>query len=199
MTGFLLAAVDRATAATSAQVTGKLYAASFIAPTPADLTVAVGAMETAYTDAAGRPNADAARKDIESGILGKADAFGSAFGKLTPGVYTFGSNVELNGDIYFEGTGEDVGQGDTDVFIIQITGNLNQAANYRVNLTGGALAKNIFWQVAGDVIVGAGAHMKGILLVKTAVLFLTGSSLNGRILSQTRADLQKNVITQPTV
>jgi hypothetical protein len=37
--------------------------------------------------------------------------------------------------------------------------------------------------------------MEGILLVKTDVIFKTGSSLSGRILAQTRADLQMATIT----
>jgi hypothetical protein len=55
----------------------------------------------------------------------------------------------------------------------------------------------IFWQVGGKVLVGAGAHMEGILLVKTNILFETESSMNGRVLAQTRCDLQKATITQP--
>jgi hypothetical protein len=66
-----------------------------------------------------------------------------------------------------------------------------------VILQGGALSKHVFWQVAGLVTVGAGAHMEGILLVKTMVGFVTGSSLNGRVLAQTACTLQKATITQP--
>jgi hypothetical protein len=116
---------------------------------------------------------------------------------LTPGIYTFGSGVTIGATIYFEGTGSASGQGDTDVFIIQMTGNLVQKVNTNVILSGGARAENIFWQIAGNVMVEAGAHMKGILLVKTDVLFKTGSSLSGRILAQTRADLQMATITVP--
>jgi hypothetical protein len=37
--------------------------------------------------------------------------------------------------------------------------------------------ENVFWQVAGFVTVGSGAHMEGVLLGKTAVTFVCGSSL----------------------
>jgi hypothetical protein len=40
-----------------------------------------------------------------------------------------------------------------------------------MNLSSGALAKNIFWQVACKVEVGLDAVLEGNLLVKTAVLF----------------------------
>ena len=65
----------------------------------------------------------------------------------------------------------------SDVFIIQMTESLLQAANTKVILEGGAKAKNIFWQAAGQVTVGAGASLQGVLLVKTAVTFNTGYSL----------------------
>jgi hypothetical protein len=111
---------------------------------------------------------------------------------LTPGIYTFTTDVLLSGDIYFDG-------GASDVFIIQMTGNLVQAAGVIVHLTNGALAENIFWQVAGFVEVKAGANtqMKGILLVQTYVKFETGSSLVGRILTQTACVLQQATITNP--
>ncbi len=69
-------------------------------------------------------------------------------------------------------------------------------ANKRVILTGGVQAKNIFWQVAGNAAIGADAAMKGILLVKTDVVFVTGSSLVGSVLAQTAVNLQKATITQ---
>jgi hypothetical protein len=184
MTGFDFVMASDGTSATSTQLTGTAYAADYTAPTPSWLTTAVLDMETAYTDAAGRPNEDAARID-----LGAGDISGLT---LTPGVYTFGSNIKIDLDITFEGS-------DTDIFIIQTTGNVVQAANYGVTLAGGALAKNIFWQVAGEVTVGAGSHLKGVLLVKTAVNFLTGSSLDGRILAQTACTLQMATIVQPSL
>jgi hypothetical protein len=183
MTGFSFTRDSSKEFSTSEQLNGKAYAANYGVDTPELLSNAVSAMEAAYTDAAGRPNSDGARTNLEAGLLN-----GNV---LTPGVYTFGTDVSIGGDIYFEGTGTVT---DTDVFIIQMTGNLEQVANTRVILTNGALAKNIFWQVAGFAKVGAGAHMEGILLVKTSVTFITASSLNGRVLAQTACTLQKATI-----
>ena len=190
ITGFSLTMDAGNEFSTSNQVTGKVFAATYAPPIPAHLTAAVSDMEAAYTDAAGRPNANAARKNVEDGALG--GVFGGPSAPLTPGVYTFGSDVTIGGDITFHGT-----DSDSDVFIIQITGKLLQAAGVAVNLTGGALAKNIFWQVADEVVVGAGAHLEGIILAQTSVLFETGSSLNGRVLAQTACDLQVATITEP--
>src|SRR5579863_1971934 len=44
------------TYSTSSLVTGRIYAPNYAAPTPAHLTTAIGAMQTAYADAAGRKN-----------------------------------------------------------------------------------------------------------------------------------------------
>jgi hypothetical protein len=210
MTGFSLSADSSNTFATSTQLEGKAYAPDYFPPIPALLTTAVSNMEAAYTDAAGRTNPDAARQNIGGGVLGvetglpgfevihggKEDPTTSDI-PLTPGIYTFGSDVDINGDIYFDAT-DDNGNDNADaVFIIQISGNLRQVAGIKVHLVGGALAKNVFWQVAKDVTVGAGAHMQGIILTMTKVLFETGSSLDGRVLTQTRCDLQVATITAP--
>lgn len=198
MTGFGLTSADDGKASTSSQFRDMAYAANYIAPTPAHLTTAVGDMEIAYTDAAGRLNSNATRTNIGTGEIG-----GLVLSQSTDnngdfnGVYTFTSDVTINADVTFQGAPEDI-------FIIQMTGNLLVAANVNVFLTGDessgakATAKNIFWQVAGSVIVGAGAHMEGIILAKTSVLFETGSSLNGRVLAQTACALQMVNITEPT-
>jgi hypothetical protein len=44
--------------------------------------------------------------------------------------------------------------------------------------------------VSGNAHLMTGAHMEGIMLIFTDVLFVTGSSLNGRVLSQTAVNLQ---------
>ena len=198
MTGFGLTSADDGKASTSSQFRDMAYAANYIAPTPAHLTTAVGDMEIAYTDAAGRLNSNATRTNIGTGEIG-----GLVLSQSTDnngdfnGVYTFTSDVTINADVTFQGAPEDI-------FIIQMTGNLLVAANVNVFLTGdesggaNATAKNIFWQVAGSVEVGAGAHMEGIILAKTSVLFKTGSSLNGRVLAQTACALQMVDITEPT-
>ena len=171
----------------ASQVTGKVFAANYGGVTPTLLTAAVSDMQTAYAAAAGR-GADA---NVNGGQtfneLKKGDISGET---LTPGVYTFTPDIIINADIYLDGT-------DEDVFILRTAGSLLLAAKKCVILSGGAQAKNIFWQVAGQVIVGTGAHLEGVLLVKTAVVFNTGASLNGRILTQTACTLQMATITEP--
>ena len=78
-----------------------------------------------------------------------------------------------------------------------MAGPLTQSNATRVTLAGGALAKNIFWQVAGAVTIGSTAHFEGVVLGKTMIAVNTGASVNGRLLAQTAITLQMNPITQP--
>ena len=108
---------------------------------------------------------------------------------MDAGVYTFTTSVNIGGDLTFDG-------GEDDVFIIQTSKNVKQAGSTSVILSGGAKAENIFWQVAQEVVVAAGSHSEGVILCQTGVTFITGSSLNGRIFSQTAVTLQMATITQ---
>jgi len=178
MTGFGL--TNATGYATSPQVTGKIYAADMAAPTPINLTTAVNNMLTAYTDAAGRPSPDFS--ELGTGNIG---------GKtLTPGLYKWSNTVTLPSNVTISG-------GANDVWIFQIAGNLSQSSAVNIILTGGAQAKNIFWQVAGQATMGTTSHFEGIILSQTGITFQTGASMNGRALAQTSVILDTNVITKP--
>jgi hypothetical protein len=86
----------------TAQISGKAYGANYAAPTPAKLTVAVLAMQTAYTNAAGRPNPNAARINLGGGLLGGTKP-GGPTDQLLPGIYTFNSFVSIGGNLHFNG------------------------------------------------------------------------------------------------
>jgi len=189
MTGFDLTLSSSTQFSTSELIVGEAHAASYGGVIASVLTTAVGAMETAYTDAAGRPRPSGDRINLGGGILGLGGNFGGPTKPLTPGVYTFGTDVYLNSDVHFSGDG---------VYIIQISGDLVQAEDKKVILDlDAAKPEKIFWQVAGHVEVGVGAQMKGIILAKTKVDFKTNSSLNGRVLTQTACNLQSATITEP--
>lgn len=189
MTGFGLIMDSSDEFSTSSEVSGNIYAPGYGGDTPSKLTTAVGDKLIAYNDAAARVTTDVDPDNADHLFLNHGA--GEIGGKtLTPGVYTFSTDVTISGgDLTFTGSA-------TDVFIIKTTGSVIQAANKKVILTGDVLAENIFWQVAQKVNVGAGAHMQGTLLVATTVTFITGSTLYGRILSATAVILQKNEITK---
>jgi hypothetical protein len=203
ITGFsLFADHTPVTYSASVQIVGggKAYGADYGDTRETLLTAAVESMMTAYDDAkkrntdpvSGTTTTIAPRLNYGGGTLGSATAYGSEAIPLTPGVYTFTTDVYISTNLHFLGDANDI-------FIIQIEGNLVQAANKDVILDGGAKAENIFWQVAGTagVSVGAGATMQGILLVKTAATFITGSTLNGRVFAQTACVLQSTTVTPP--
>jgi len=173
------------TATPATLVTGKIYAADYntgSCATPANLTTAVGDMMIAYTDAAGRTTPDHTE-------LGAGDISGLT---LAPGLYKWGTGVLINSNVTLNG-------GANDVWIFQIAGNLTMASATSMLLTGGALAKNIFWQVGGGVGVALGttAHFEGIILATKAITLNTGASGNGRLLAQSAVTLDSNVITEP--
>ena len=177
ITGFALVAATGY--ATSSVVNGFVYAADYAPPTPSNLTTAIGNMQTAYTDAAGRTPPDFVE-------LAGGDLSGLT---LTPGLYKWSSNVTVPLDFTISG-------GPNDIWIFQIAGNLVVSTGKNVILSGGALAKNIFWQVAGQVTLNGSAHFEGTILSKTGITLVSGASLNGRAYAQTAVVLDSNVIVQ---
>jgi hypothetical protein len=165
--------------ATSSQVTGTIFAADYAGPTPANLTTAIGDMQTAYTDAAGRPTPD--YTELASGSIGGLT--------LPAGLYKWSNTVTISSDVTLNGSA-------TDVWIFQIAGGLTQASATRVILTGGALAKNVFWQAFGVVSIGTTAHMEGQVLAQTSITLATGASVNGRLLAQTAVTLAGNTVIE---
>lgn len=179
ITGFALIADATTTFSTSSLITGKAYAASYTSPTPTKMTTAVSDMQTAYTDAAGRTLPD--YTELYSGDLtGKT---------LTHGLYKWSTGILISS------AGVTISGSATDVWIFQVAQNLTVASGANVVLSGGALASNVFWQVAGQATLGTTAAMKGNILCQTAIAMSTGATLNGRALAQTAVTLDGNAVT----
>ncbi|KAJ7160170.1 antifreeze protein [Mycena filopes] len=177
LTGFSLTVDPTGQFSTSAQVSGHLFAASYSAPTPATLTVAIGDMGTAFTDATGRVNPNFS--NLASGAIGGL--------VLVPGLYKWTSAVTIGSDVTISGTS-------TDTWIFQVASTLNVVAGKKVVLAGGALPQNIVWVVSGSVTAAAGAHLEGVILGKTSISLLTGATANSRLLAQTSVALQKATV-----
>jgi len=180
ITGFSLIADSTNVFSTSSSVTGKVFAANYAVPSPSNLTTAIGSMQTAYTDAAGRTLPDF--NELASGNLGGLT--------LVPGLYKWTSTVTIPTDVTIAG-------GANDTWIFQTSGDLSIAAAKNVVLSGGAQAKNITWQVAGQATLGATSHFEGIILAKTAITLQTGASMKGRALAQSQVAMDNNAITAP--
>lgn len=179
ITGFNLILDPSNVFSTSAQVTGKVFAADYASPTPTNLTTAVLDMQTAFTDAAGRP------PDVTE--LGAGNIGGMT---LVGGVYKWSTGVLIPTDLTLSGSA-------TDVWIFQIAQDLTLSSATNVVLAGGALPKNIFWQVTGLADLGTTSSLSGNILSATAITLHTGASVNGRLLAQTAVTLDGNTVVEP--
>jgi Ice-binding-like len=168
------------------EVLGTIYSVNAAGPLPcrltkaSRLTTAVSNMQTAYTDAAGR--SDPKYLNLGAGNIGGRT--------LKPGLYKWTSAVVIPTNVTISG-------GPNDVWIFQIAGTLTMSSAKQIILAGGALAKNIFWQVACAVTLGTISHFEGIILGQTGINLQTGASINGRLLAQTAVTLQKNTVKKP--
>lgn len=179
ITGFALIADATNVFATSPQVTGKVFASDYAAPTPSNLTTAVSDMELAFTDAAGRaPNVT----ELGAGNIGGMT--------LTRGVYKWGTGLLIPTSVTLSGSA-------TDVWIFQIAQDLTVASATNVVLSGGAVAKNVVWQVSGSVELGTTAHLEGVVLSQTSITLKTGASIKGRLLAQTAVAVDGSTVVAP--
>jgi hypothetical protein len=168
------------------EVSGNIYTVDAAGPLPCaitspnTLTSAISDMELAYENAASRVSPNAT--ELGAGEIGGLT--------LSPGLYKWTSNLSISTTLTLDG-------GPDDVWIFQVSGNLLQASTVEMKLQGGALAKNVFWQVAGEVTLGTGGHFEGIVLGKTLIAIQTGTSVTGRLFAQTAVTLQMNTVIAP--
>jgi hypothetical protein len=168
------------------EVSGNIYSVNAAGPLPcritnaSRLTTAVSNMQTAYTDAAGRSHPN--YFNLGAGNIGGRT--------LRPGLYKWTSSVNIPSNITIAG-------GPNDVWIFQISGGLTMSSAVKITLSGGARARNIFWQTAGAVTLQTTSHFEGTILSKTAINLRTGATINGRLLAQTAVTLQKNTVKKP--
>jgi len=187
LTGFSQTLDASGTFSTSAQVTGKLYAADYAVPTPANLTQAITDAQTAFNNA--MDNLLHPQTGVDNPTAAVIDA------TLAPGVYHWTTDVAIPANVTLTGSA-------TQVWIFRIDGNLSQAANTTVTLAGGALPQNIFWAVSGpgSTDLGAGANFKGIILTGPTIALGAGASVNGRLFAgglTGAVTLISNTITRP--
>ncbi len=179
ITGFSLTADSTNAFSTSPQVTGHVYASDYATPTPSNLTTAIGDMQHAFTDAAGRaPNVT----ELGAGNIGGMT--------LIPHVYKWSTGLLIPTNVTLSGSA-------TDVWIFQIAGDLTVSSATKVVLTGGAVPKNVFWQVAGQADLGTTAAFAGVLLTQTSIALQTGASIDGRLLAQTAVSIDGSTVVTP--
>lgn len=182
ITGFGLILDSSGTYSTSSLVTGKIYAADYTSPTPANLTTAVDNMHTAFTTANGlAPNVT----ELLAGNLNGQT--------LASGVYKWDTGLLITNSIILDGGGNDCAP-----FVFQIAGDLTIANGTQIILINGAKADNIFWVVAGSgAMLGTDVNFSGNILSKTLISVNTRTSVKGRLLAQSAVTLIGNTVVIP--
>lgn len=185
MTGFSETLDASGAFSKSAQVSGRLYAFDYAAPTPAELTTATA------TDAT------AAFVSADNKVLSIGDFTNVGAGNLTgltlpAGVYEWntGVSVDAAGTVTLSGSA-------TDVWVFKIAGDVTMNPGSTVALTGGALPQNVFWRSAGVVALDTTANLKGIVLSGSAVTLANGATVTGRLIASTAVTLIANTVTRP--
>jgi hypothetical protein len=160
-----------------ASITGALHAGDAVAQ------AAQGDLTTAYNNAAGEAG----------GAILPADIGGLT---LAPGIYKTTSaqpSLGITGNLTLSGPA-------SGVWIFQIQTTLTTAAgNSQVILAGGALSKNVFWQVGSSATLGTNTIFTGNVMANISVTATTGATLNGRALARTGAvTLDTNKVVVPS-
>jgi len=169
-------------------VNGASYASDDVAPvgTAAMLTQAKLDLTAAYLFAEGATTPAPATVAGDQG--GKT---------LAPGIYKSNSTLLIqNGDLTLDA------QGDVNaVWIFQIASGFTTVggAGGNVILTGGAQAKNIFWQTGSSATIGDNTSFKGNILALTSITMNSGAKVVGRMLVQNGAVVltDTNIIDKP--
>jgi hypothetical protein len=141
-----------------------------------DLTVA-------YNNAAG----------AAGGAILPADAGGLT---LAPGVYKTTSaqpSLGITGDLTLAGPA-------SGIWIFQVVSTVTTASgNSKVIMSGGALSKNVFWQVGSSATLGTNTTFAGNIMAQASITLNTGATLNGRALARTGAvTMDSNIVNVPT-
>lgn len=92
---------------------------------------------------------------------------------LVPGCYQWPSSMTIDKNITLDGT-------DKDVWIFKVQGNLEVNEGVHLTLTGGAKASNVYWQVAGGVILGSNSNFAGLIFAQPSIEMKNHAVLTGR-------------------
>ncbi|MGA2180667.1 MAG: Ig-like domain-containing protein [Verrucomicrobiota bacterium] len=121
---------------------------------------------------------------------------------MTPGLYVNSSSVEISG------TGANAiltldAQGDANaVFIFKMASTLTIGTGTSIVLSGGAQAKNVFWQVGSSATLGTTSIFEGNILAAVTITVNNGAAVEGRLFAGSgggagAVTVQSSTITVP--
>ena len=112
---------------------------------------------------------------------------------LTPGVYNW-PVLAINGTLTLNTLGDPAA-----VFIFQSGDTLITGSDSSVEVLGGGIACNVFWQVSSSATLGTDSHLIGSVLALTSITATTGATIDGRLLARNGAvTLDTNTVTAET-
>jgi len=139
----------------------------------------------------GGPIAAQAQLDLNSAIIAASPAklpnginAGAELGGLTlvAGVY-----ISPSGAYNITSVDLTLNGGPNDVWVFQMASTLTVGVGRQVILTGGAQARNIFWQVGSSATLGTSSVFKGNVMAYSSITMNASSTLEGRALAQVGA------------
>ena len=121
---------------------------------------------------------------------------------MTPGLYVNSSSVEILG------TGPNAiltldAQGDANaVFVFKMASTLTMGTGTSIVLSGGAQAKNVYWQVGSSATLGTTSIFKGNILAAVTITVNNGAAVEGRLFAGSHGGggsvtVQSSTITVP--
>ena len=139
----------------------------------------------------GGPLAAQARLDLNSAIIAASPAqlpgginVGAELGgqTLAPGVYASPSGAYgiTSVDLTLHG-------GPDDVWVFQMASTLTVGVGRQVILTGGAQARNVFWQVGSSATLGTSSVFVGTVMAYASITMNASATLTGRAMAQNGA------------
>ncbi len=135
--------------------------------------------------------AEAAQGDLTAAVLASSPPaltgganVGNELGGLTlaPGVY-----LSPSGAYGITAVDLTLAGGSNDVWVFQMSTTLTVAAGRQVVLTGGAQARNVFWQVGTSATLGASSVIEGTIMASASITMNALATLDGRALAQSGA------------
>ena len=137
-------------------------------------------LTTAYNYLAGRPCGT---------VITPADLGGRT---LAPGVYCVASSMGVTGTVTLAGPANGV-------WVFQIGSTLTTGTGANIALSGGALARNVWWQVGSSATLGTGTTFRGNIVALTSITLVDNATMLGRALARNGAVSlgTNNTITLP--